>query len=246
MTLPTYLTARCNRGCELWGTPDAISQHVRERRCRGVAWFRRPVNTVLIQAEYVQLLANTVAEHLVTPNADTRRETDKPRPYQPHAVLAGGQLRSPIEGVPPRVWWLVVKPYLDADVPPDDVLDLALDEDSFFNLMPEHHFDQFTACPECGELVVKLEAHQRTSSRCRTAAAANRVRELWGKGYRDPWTATDRPPLAWGELQIARWKHRLALVEFPKLNAVLIAPDLAVRPASSLRAASLRQTRRDT
>lgn len=232
MTLPTYLTARCNRGCEQWGTPDAISQHVRERRCRGVAWFRRPVRTVLIQAEYVQLLRDTVAEHLVTPNADAKRETGRPHAYQPHAVLAGGQLRSPIEGVPPRVWWLAVKPYLDADIPPDDVLDLAVDADSFYNLMSERHLDQFTACPECGELLVKLEAHQRTSSRCRTAAAANRVLELWAKGYRDPWTAMDRPPLAWGELQVARWKHRLAVVEFPKVNAVLMAPPPAGGRAS--------------
>jgi hypothetical protein len=183
---------------------------------------------VLIQAEYVRLLRDTVAEHLVTPNADTKRETVRPHAYQPHAVLAGGQLRSPFEGVPPRVWWLAIKPYLDADVPPNDVLDLALDETAFYNLMPENHLDQFAACPECGELVVKLEAHQRTSTRCRTAAAANRVREHWDKGYRDPWTATDRPPVGWSALQVARWKHRLVVIEFPKVNAVLIAPALAL------------------
>ena len=222
MTRPVYLTARCTRGCELWGTPDTIGSHLREHGCRGVAWYRRPLSTVLIQAKYVQLLEHTVAQHLVTPNADTRREKGRPRSYQSYAVQGGGRLRSPIEGVPPRVWWLAVKPYLDADIPPEEILDLALDKGAFYNLMPEHHLDHFTACPECGDLVAQLESHQRTSTRCRTAAAANMVLDLWQKGYRDPWTASDRPPLTWGELQVARWKHRLAVVEFPKVNAVLI------------------------
>jgi len=224
MKRPVYLTARCTRGCELWGTSEVIARHVRERRCRGVAWFRRPLDTVLIQAKYVKLLEHSVAAHLVATNSLARGETSAPSPYRPYEVHAGAALRSPIDGVPPRVWWLVVKPYLDADVPPNDVLELALDNDSFHNLMPQEHLDQFTRCPECDEIVIDVCKHQRMSNRCRTVTAANAVRRLWADGYRDPWTAVDKPPLAWGELQIARWKHRLAVVEFPNHNTVLISP----------------------
>jgi hypothetical protein len=222
MRRPVYLTARCTRGCELWGTPAVIARHVRERRCRGVAWFRRPLDTVMIQAKYVKLLEHSLAAHLLATNA-VHGQTSAPRPYRPYEVHAGAALRSPIDGVPPRVWWLVVKPYFDADVPPNDVLDLALDTESFHNLMPEKHLNQFTKCPECDEMVIDVGKHQRMSNRCRTATAANRVRTLWNDGYRDPWTAADHPPLVWGELRVVRWKHRLAVVEFPNQNAVLIA-----------------------
>ncbi|MGE3325173.1 MAG: hypothetical protein AB7N61_07205 [Acidimicrobiia bacterium] len=224
MTRSLYLTARCTLGCELWGTPTTIAQHVRERRCRGLAWFRRPIDTVLIEPGYLRILERTTASHLVTPYRKTEGADPKARWRIPFDVWAGGQLRSPVPGVPARVWWLAVKPYLDAGVPADEVLDLAIEPRSFNDLMPEDHLEQFTICPVCGETVAKLAAHQRTSSRCRNAAAANRVLELWNLGHRDPWTATDKPPLTWADLQLVRWKRRVTLVEYPKHNAVLIAP----------------------
>ena len=226
MTRPVYMTARCTRGCEFWGPPEVVARHVHERRCRAVALFRRPLETVLIPAKYAKLLEHSVAGHLMEPKPAARGDSHESQSYRPYAVHAGAALRSPIEGVPPRVWWLVVKPYLDADIPPDQVLDLALDADSFLNLMPEEHLESFATCPKCGEVVVHLMRHQRTSRRCRTAAAANQVLELWAEGYRDPWTATERPPLSWGQLQIVRWKRRLVVVEFPQYNAVLVAPTL--------------------
>lgn len=224
MTRSLYLTARCTRGCEHWGTPETIERHVRERRCRGVAWFRRPIDTVLIQPKYLRVVEQTNAAHLVTPYLGIEGADPKVRSYQPFDVWAGGQLRSPIASVPARVWWLTVRPYLDAGLPADEVLDLALEEASFGYLMPEGHLEQFTLCPVCGETVMKLAMHQRTSTRCRTAAAANQVRDRWGLGHRDPWTAADRPPLTWADLQLVRWKRRVTLVEYPKHNAVLIMP----------------------
>ena len=214
MTRALYLTARCTRGCELWGTPETIEQHVRERRCRGVAWFRRPNDSVLIQPQYVGVLQGTNAEHLVTPYVETEGADAKARWRQPYDVWAGGQIRSPIDGVPARAWWHAVRLYLDAGLPAGEVLDLALDPGSFVDLMPEGHLEQFRTCPVCGEAVIKLALHQRTSTRCRTAAAANQ----------DPWTAADRPPLTWADLRLARWKRRVTLVEYPKHIAILMAP----------------------
>lgn len=222
MTRVLYLTARCSLGCELWGTPAQIERHVRDASCRRTAWFRRPQRSVFIQPEYVALLQGTAAGNLITPHAD--RETADPadRWRMPYAVWAGGHLRSPLEDVEPRVWWLTVKPYLDAGVPPAEVVDLAVDRRSFENLMPEAHLEQFIGCPDCGELVVQVGRHRQASTRCRMARAANQVIGLWEGGYRDPWSATEKPPLLWGDLQVARWKHRLAVVEFPRNNAVLI------------------------
>ena len=223
MTGPVYKTARCPRGCENWAHPRAMAQHVEQHRCRGVAWFRRPLDTVLIPAKYAMLIESSVAGHLLdTPH---RGHVDvAAQHFRPHVMEAAAAQRSPIDGVSARVWWGAIKPYLDADIPPDEVLDLALRADSFLDLMPDDHLASFTRCPECGEEVQHLGRHQQMSRRCRTATAANRVQELWAAGYRDPWTAADRPPLVWGQLQIVRWKHRLVVVEFPQYNAVLIAP----------------------
>ena len=222
MSRMLYLTARCSRGCELWGTPSQIDRHVRDGSCRGTAWFRRPLRSVFIQPRYVVMLQDTAAADLITPHADRETADAADRWRKPYAVWAGGHLRSPLTDVEPRVWWLAIKPYLDAGVPATEVVDLALDHRSFQDLMPEGHLDQFTVCPDCGELVVQVGRHRQASTRCRMAQAANQVVELWDDGYRDPWTAPDKPPLTWGDLQVARWKHRLAVVEFPRNNAVLI------------------------
>jgi hypothetical protein len=222
MTRPVYKTARCPRGCEHWAHQQAMAQHVDEQCFRGIAWFRRPLETVLIPAKYAKVIQNSVAGHLLEATHRGRIEVAA-RHFRPDALEAGAALRSPIDGVAARVWWRAVKPYLDADIPPNEVLDLALRADSFLDLMPEDHLASFTRCPECGEEVQHLGRHQRMSRRCRTATAANRVEELWAAGYRDPWTAADQPPLVWGQLQVVRWKRRLVVVEFPQYNAVLIA-----------------------
>lgn len=223
MTKSTYLTARCTRGCERWGTPEVMERHVRERRCGGVAWFRRPVETTLIEPKYVKMLMGTKAEDLlVLPPPEDSGRSDGHRSYQPYAVYSGGRLRSPLDGVPPRVWWLVVKRHLDAGAGVESVFDAAVDEDSYPSVVPDGFLEQFVDCPMCGEVVVHLAAHQRSNTRCRTAAAANRIVDLWTLGYRDPWTAIDHPPLTWAELQVARWKRRLIVVEFPQQVAVLI------------------------
>ena len=221
MSRHVYLTARCTRGCELWGTPEVIARHVDERRCRGLAWFRKQPDTVLIGARYARLLEGSIAAHLLRHFNDT---AVRPSAYRPYEVRNGAGVRSPIDGIEPRVWWLCVKAYLDADIAADEVLALALDAASFDNLMPDDHLASFQRCNECGELVVEIHKHQTMSSRCRIAAGANRVNELWARGYRDPWTATDHPPTTWTELRTARWKPRVAVVELPHANAVLIAP----------------------
>lgn len=225
MSRVLYLTARCSRGCELWGTPSQIERHVRDGSCRRTAWFRRPLRSVFIQPQYMAMLQDTAAAALITPHADRERADADDRWRKPYVVWAGGHLRSPLTDVEPRVWWLAIKPYLDAGVPATEVVDLALDHRSFQDLMPEGHLDQFTVCPDCGELVVQVGRHRQASTRCGMARAANQVVDLWEDGYRDPWSAPDRPPLVWGELQVARWKHRLAVVEFPRNNAVLIGPE---------------------
>ena len=171
------------------------------------------------------MLQDTAAADLITPHADRETADAADRWRKPYAVWAGGHLRSPLADVEPRVWWLAIKPYLDAGVPASGVIALTLDHRSFQDLIPEGHLDQFTACHDCGELVVQLGWHRQASTRCRTARAANRVIELWQASYRDPWSAPDKPPLLWGDLQVARWKHRLAVVELPRNNAVLIGPE---------------------
>jgi hypothetical protein len=122
------------------------------------------------------------------------------------------------------VWWHLVKHRLDTERSTDEVIAAALDPASFAAWLGDDRSPRFVECEHCGEVVVGVELHQRVSSRCRAARAANRVNELWALGYRDPWTAVERPPLSWNELRAARWRHRTALVELPRANAVLLAP----------------------
>lgn len=228
MSRPIYLTARCTRGCELWGSPEEIAAHVTERRCSGVAWFRRPLSTVFVPAGYANVLELSAAGHLLV-----RRPRCEGSHFEPYERSAGGTLRSPIEGVGPRLWWLTVKRHLDAGSPIDSLLADALDERTFPSLVPDELSDALATCERCGEVVAGVTGHQRTSRRCIAADAANRVCELWDRGYRDPWTAQDRPPLTWNELRVTRWKSRVVLVELPQANAVLLAPiDVRARPES--------------
>lgn len=223
MTPSMYLTARCPRGCERWGTPESIERHVHDRRCRGVAWFRRPVVATLIEPEYAKLIQGTEAVELVVPWASTDVDhRDRPTSHRPYAVYGGARLRSPIVAVPPRVWWLVVKHHLNVDVSVQEVVNRAMTADGFASLVPDGFLERFSECPVCGELVANVAFHRRSNNRCRATAAANRVLDLWEIGYRDPWTAPDHPPLSWAELQVVRWKRRIAVVELPRRNAVLI------------------------
>lgn len=142
--------------------------------------------------------------------------------------VARRQLRSPIYVIPARVWCHAVRPYLDAGIAADEVTDSAADPGSFTDLMPDGHLEQFTTCPVYGEAAIKLALHERTSTPCRTAAAASQVLELWALGHRDPWTAADRPPLTFAVLQLVRWQRRITVVEYPKHYAAHIASGGAV------------------
>lgn len=147
MTRATYLTARCTRGCERWGTPDAMERHVVERHCSGVAWFRRPVTTALIPPKHIRVIEGTAAAALLAPTVAGDHDRDgRPRSYRPYAVHSGGRLRSPIEGVPPRVWWLAVKHRIDEVVPADAVVNRAMNAESFTTMVPDGFLDQFVAC----------------------------------------------------------------------------------------------------
>ncbi len=225
MTRPIYLTARCTRGCETWAPPEVMERHVRDKRCNGHAWFRGVEQTVLLDAPYARLLqANGADELLDFEHMEAYRARDARRPHLPLAVQFGAVLASPIEGVTARVWWYVVKQRLLEGKDPQSLVTSAMTNDGFAGLAPDDLTDRLVACPSCGDTVIGVEQHQRSSRRCQTAAAANRVDDLWRHGFRDPWRAADKPPLTWGELQPARWRHRIELVPFPKWTAVLIAP----------------------
>lgn len=224
MTRPIYFTARCTRGCETWAPPEVMERHVRDNRCNGHAWFRGVEQTVLLDARYARLLqANGAGELLDFEHMEAYRTRDARRPHLPLSVQFGALLASPIEGVTARVWWYVVKPHLLENVDPQSLVASAMTNDGFGDLVPDDLADRLVTCPSCGDIVIGLEQHQRSGRRCQTAAAANRVNELWQDGLRDPWRAADKPPLAWAELQAARWRRRIELVPFPKWTAVLIA-----------------------
>lgn len=152
------------------------------------------------------------------------RTRDARRPHLPLSVQFGAVLASPIEGVTARVWWYVVKQRLLEGKDPQSLVASAMTNDGFADLAPNDLADRLVTCPSCGDIVIGLEQHQRSSRRCQTAAAANCVNELWQQGFRDPWRAADKPPLTWTELRAARWRHRTELVQFPKWTAVLVAP----------------------
>lgn len=225
MTRPVYLTARCTRGCETWAPPEVMERHVRDKRCNGHAWFRGVEQTILLDARYARLLqANGADELLDFEHMEAYRTRDARRPHLPLSVQFGAVLNSPIEDVTARVWWYVVKPHLLDNEVPHAVVARAMTNDGFADLAPDDLADRLVTCASCGDVVIGLGQHQRSSRRCRTAAAANHVNELWRQGFRDPWRAADKPPLTWAELQPARWRRRIELVAFPKWVAVLIAP----------------------
>lgn len=225
MTRPIYLTARCTRGCETWAPPEVMERHVRDKRCKGHAWFRGVEQTILLDARHSRLLQTHGADELLDfEHMEAYRTRDARRPHLPLSVQFGAVLASPIEGVTARVWWYVVKPRLLESEDPRAVVARAMTNDGFADLAPDNLGERLITCPSCGDVVIGVEQHQRSSRRCRTAAAANRVNELWQYGFRDPWCAADTPPLTWAELQPARWRHGLELVPFPRWTAVLIAP----------------------
>ena len=225
MTRPIYLTARCTRGCETWAPPEVMERHVRDRRCNGHAWFRGVEQTMLLDARHARLLAACGGAALLDfEHMEVYRTRDARRPHLPLSVQFGAVLASPIEGVTARVWWYVVKPHLLESEDPEGVVSSAMTDGGFADLAPDNLAERLVTCPSCGDTVIGLEQHQRSSRRCRTAAAANHVNELWRDGYRDPWRAADKPPLTWAELQPARWRRRIELVPFPNWIAVLMAP----------------------
>jgi hypothetical protein len=202
-----------------------MERHVRDKRCNGRAWFRGVEQTVLLDARYARLLQTHGADELLDfEQMEAYRARDARRPHLPLAVQFGAVLTSPIEGVTARVWWYVVKQRLLEGKDPQALVTSAMTNNGFGDLVPDDLADRLVTCPFCGDIVIGLEQHQRSSRRCQTAAAANRVNELWQLGFRDPWHAAAKPPLSWAELQPARWRHRIELVEFPRWTAVLIAP----------------------
>lgn len=232
MTRPIYLTARCTRGCETWAPPEVMERHVRDKRCNGHAWFRGVEQTILLDARCARLLQTYGADELLDfEHMEAYRTRDARRPHLPLSVQFGAVLASPIAGVTARVWWYVVKQHVVEGEDPQAVVVSAMTNDGFAglapddlaDLAPDDLADRLVTCASCGDIVIGLEQHQRSSRRCRTAGAANRVNELWQQGRRDPWRAADKPPLTWAELQPARWRRRIELVPFPKWTAVLIA-----------------------
>ncbi|MDP9336305.1 MAG: hypothetical protein M3Q30_23740 [Actinomycetota bacterium] len=223
MTRPTYLTARCTRGCETWAPPEEMERHVRDKRCNGRAWFRGVERTMLLDANWARMLRASGGEALLDfERMKAYRTRDARRPHLPLSVQFGAVLASPVERVTARVWWYVVKPRLLTGEDPHAVVACAMTDDGFTALAPADLADRLVTCGSCGDVVIGLSQHQRSSRRCRMASAANRVNELWHAGYRDPWTIRGSAPLTWSELRASRWRKHLAVVEFPKWNAVLV------------------------
>jgi hypothetical protein len=120
------------------------------------------------------------------------------------------------------VWWYVVKPRLLESDDAHAVVAYAMTDDGFTALAPDDLADRLVTCGSCGDIVIDVAQHQRSSRRCKMAGAANRVNGLWHAGYRDPWTIPGSAPLTWSELRSSRWRKQLAVVEFPKWNSVLV------------------------
>jgi hypothetical protein len=201
-----------------------MERHVREKRCRGKAWFRGVEQTMLLDASNARLLEECGGGDLLDfEHMEAYRSTDARRPHLPLVVQYGAVLRSPIEGITARVWWYVVKTTLLVDDDPKRVVERALTPDGFAELTPNDLWARVVTCPHCDDLVINLSQHQQSNRRCRMARAANRVVELWSDGYRDPWTVPGGAPLTWSELKASRWRKRLVVVEFPKWNAVVVS-----------------------
>jgi hypothetical protein len=223
LTRPIYLTARCTRGCEMWAPPEEMERHVRDKRCNGHAWFRGVEQTMLLDTRWARLLRASGGETLLDfERMQAYRTRDARRPHLPLSVQFGAVLASPVDGVTARVWWYVLKPHLLTCDDARAVVARAMTDDGFTALAPADLANRLVACGSCGDVVIDLAQHQRSSRRCKMAAAANRVIELWHAGFRDPWTVPGSAPLTWTELRASRWRKQLAVVEFPKWNAVLV------------------------
>lgn len=220
------MTARCPLGCEWWAPPEVMARHVYNRRCPGRAWFRNEHHDeVLIEHRDGQRLEELDAGELLEwHRISGERLLDGKQPYLRIGIHNGAVLHSPLPDVPVRVWWKVVRPLLDVSGA-RALVARAATEDGFATLAPPGVLDRCQPCPECGEIVLGVAQHQKRSTRCRAATAANHVRDLWTAGYRDPWTIPGGAPLTWTELQVARWRKRVEVVEFPRWNAVLLRGD---------------------
>lgn len=207
----------------MWAPPEEMERHVRDKRCSGHAWFRGVQRTMLLDARSSRLLQESGGEALLDfERMEAYRTRDARRPHMPLSVQFGAVLASPVEGVTARVWWYVVKkPHLLESEDPHSVVVRAMTDDGLAALAPAGLSDRLVSCQFCGDVVIDVAQHQRSSRRCKMAAAADRVNELWNAGYRDPWTMPGGAPLTWSELRASRWRKQLAVVEFPKWNAVL-------------------------
>jgi len=219
MTRRIYMTARCPLGCEWWAPPEVMARHVDSRGCPRRAWYRTVRDEVLIERRDAERLTALGAGHLLRLNA--ARDQDRASHYLRGALREGAALHSPMLDIPARVWWKVVRVFLDQD---SCALLLAqsMTPEGFVELMPSGLLESCRPCPECGEFVLSRTQHQRSSSRCRCCVPANRVREFWSAGYRDPWTIIGGAPLTWTELRASSWRKKLVIVEFPKWNAILL------------------------
>jgi hypothetical protein len=207
----------------MWAPPEEMERHVRDKRCNGHAWFRGVERTMLLDVNWARMLRASGGEPLLDfERMKAYRTRDARRPHMPLSVQFGAVLASPFEGVTARVWWYVVKPRLLESIDPHAVVARAMTDDGFTSLAPADLADRLVTCGSCGDVVIDVAQHRRSSRRCKTAAAANRVNELWHASYRDPWTIPGSAPLTWSELRASRWRKRLAVVEFPKWNAVLL------------------------
>jgi hypothetical protein len=225
LTRPIYMTARCTRGCEMWAPPEEMERHVREKRCNERAWFRCVEQTILLNARSARTLRESGGEALLDfERMDAYRTRDARRPHMPLSVQYDAVLTSPLESVAARVWWHVVKPHLVEGDDTKAIVARAMTDNGFAALAPTDLPDRLVACGSCGDVLIDVDRHQRSSHRCKMAAAANRVTKLWPAGYRDPWTIPCGAPLTWTQLRTSRWRSHLVAVEFPSWNAVLVQP----------------------
>jgi hypothetical protein len=219
MTRRVYMTARCPLGCEWWAPPEVMARHVDSQRCPRRAWYRTVRDEVLVERDDAERLTALGAGHLL--RLDAARDQDPASHYLRGAIREGAALHSPMPHIPARVWWKVVRAHLD-DEGRAAVVARAMTPEGFAELMPSGLLESCRPCPECGAQVLNRMQHQRSNSRCRCCVPANRVREYWSAGYRDPWTIIGGAPLTWSALQAASWRKNLVVVEFLNWNAVLV------------------------
>src|SRR4051794_295646 len=185
MTRRMYMTARCPFGCEWWAPPEVMCRHVASRRCPRRAWYRTVRDEVLVERDDAERLTTLGAGRLL--RLDAARDHDPASHYLRGGLREGAALHSPIRDVPVRVWWKVVRAFLVGEAA-DELVATAMTPEGFAALAPAGLLERCRPCSECGELVLDQIQHQRASSRCRCCVPANRVKEFWSAGYRDPWT----------------------------------------------------------